>query len=580
MSPVILIGVLSQRAIVRRVDRGLGDTGAKTTTILLIIARDLASVILPLAGFACVVGAVLIVAAQSPNYAAFVAATAATGALFTLSFWLGHSLFAPRLPHHRFIRLSDRGAKRAFWVTVVIGTILGVEALVEDADHLFRLADPTMSILGFAVLVVAATAVWLLATTLLRDPARNRAAEAVAANAGTPGPEQRIDFVALAAKAMKLSAGVTLVLGAVGYISLARHILLPTLLTMALVSIAVLTFQRTTLIADAFFGRFSAAHHHATQLLPVLFGLALIVLTLPVIALVWGVRPAEIGDFISLLRNGVAVGDVRVSFGDVVTFALIFAIGYAATRWVQRLIQISVMPRVSMDSGAQQSIITAIGYVGLTLAALIAITSTGLDLSSLAIVAGALSVGVGFGLQSVVANFISGLILLVERPIKEGDWIEVAGYSGIVAKIAVRSTRLKTFERDDVIIPNSEFITGTVRNRTLSGSTGRIDVSVGIAYGSDVAKASDILLDIAKSVPEVVATPAPVALLEDLGDSALNLKLLCFVEDIGTGVKIKSDIRAIIHDRLAAAGIAIPFPQREIMVKFAANPADGAASVD
>ena len=183
------------------------------------------------------------------------------------------------------------------------------------------------------------------------------------------------------------------------------------------------------------------------------------------------------------------------------------------------------MARGRVDTGVRNSIRTVVGYAGLALAGLIAISSAGIDLSSFALVAGGLSLGIGFGLQNVVSNFVSGLILLAERPFKAGDWIVAGDVSGTVKKISVRATEIETFQRQSVILPNSQLINSAVGNWTHRNKLGRVDIKVGVAYGMDVKRAHAVLLEIAKSHPLVLKNPEPFVLFSNFGPAALEFEI-------------------------------------------------------
>jgi len=196
----------------------------------------------------------------------------------------------------------------------------------------------------------------------------------------------------------------------------------------------------------------------------------------------------------------------------------------------------------------------------------LALAEAGIDLQKIALIAGALSVGIGFGLQSVVSNFVSGLILLAERPIRVGDSIVVKGEEGWVRRIRVRATEIETFERASVIIPNSELITGVVKNWTHANTMGRIILKIGVDYASDPEQVRDLLLACANEHPQVVDVPPPRALLLNFGDNALEFELRCVVKDFDWSLVVKSDLYFAILRRLRAAGIRIPAPQREVRV--------------
>jgi small-conductance mechanosensitive channel len=234
---------------------------------------------------------------------------------------------------------------------------------------------------------------------------------------------------------------------------------------------------------------------------------------------------------------------------------LVLGIGVGLTRLLQGLLRGSVLPRTKLDAGGRNAVLAGVSYTGISLAALAAVSAAGLNLSSLAIVAGALSVGIGFGLQNIVSNFVSGIILLVERPVKEGDWIEVGGFSGYVRGIKVRSTEIETFDRATVILPNSDLIAGTVLNRTHRGASGRLQVPVGVTYDADPKKVEATPLAIAEEHPLVLEDPAPRVLFLELGPDSMNFELRCWLRDVNFSLSARSDMNYEIIERFRAEGI-------------------------
>ena len=201
------------------------------------------------------------------------------------------------------------------------------------------------------------------------------------------------------------------------------------------------------------------------------------------------------------------------------------------------------------------------------IAAAVALSFLGLSFEKFAIVAGALSVGIGFGLQSIVSNFVSGLILLWERAIRVGDWIVVGEEQGFVRQINVRSTEIETFDRATVILPNSNLVSGVVKNWVRSDRVGRVRITLGVAYEADPEQVRDILIGCAKAHEMVLAIPAPGAYFTQFGENAMDFELICFVEDVETGGRVKSDLHFAIFAKLHAAGIALPSPRRDLRVQ-------------
>jgi small-conductance mechanosensitive channel len=306
----------------------------------------------------------------------------------------------------------------------------------------------------------------------------------------------------------------------------------------------------------------------AVRVLLILFALVLIVGP-------WEASTAGLFESIQSLPLGFRVGEVYISFRSILASAAVLVIALVLTRIVQRWLQSQFLPRTAIEPSLQLSIGTIFGYVGVIAAISLALGGLGIDLQKIAIVAGALSVGIGFGLQSIVSNFVSGLILLAERPIRVGDQVVVKGESGWVRRVRVRATEIETFDRATVIIPNSEFITGVVMNWTHANTMGRFIVKVGVGYESDPAQVRDVLLAIAADHPKVLKTPGPWAQLTNLGESALDFEMGCMVADVGDRGAVKSDLHFEILKRFREKGIEIPYPQREVRMRAAEAPATG-----
>lgn len=280
-----------------------------------------------------------------------------------------------------------------------------------------------------------------------------------------------------------------------------------------------------------------------------------------------GVPRSAISIYLHDFMRGFEIGGVAISPGAILTALIIFFLTLLVVRFLRRVLDERFLPRLKIDSGVRHSISAAASYTGFALAVIVGIAALGLDLSNLAIIAGALSVGIGFGLQNVVNNFVSGVLLLIERPVKVGDWIVVGSYEGTVKRISVRSTDIETFDRAEVIVPNSELISSPVVNWTHTTRLARAVLPVGVAYGSDTQKVHDLLLQVAQEHDDVVDYPAPYVLFRNFGDSALEFELRCYVRDTDYFLKVKSDLNFTIDQRFREAGVEIPFPQRDLHIK-------------
>ncbi|GGO87253.1 mechanosensitive ion channel protein MscS [Marinobacterium nitratireducens] len=488
--------------------------------------------------------------------------------IIVVAHWLGHTLFSPQEPSNRLLPFDDRLARRGVRLCHWLGVVLALDMTMKAQSYDYDFQELTLSVMSVPVIFIASTMLWRFAV-LLRQGTETERPDS---DASTDTQEQEEhhpeqSFLRFIATLMRVSAVVAPVVVLLGYVNLSRQMAVPLIMTMAELGIALFLYRLVMIVLDALVGKDGDSREGSTSLLPIIVIFFLSLAMLPVLALTWGARLTDIAEAWRLLTSGVQLGDINLSLDSIIMLVVVFASGLLITRWAQRLLRTSVLPRTRLDTGARTALVTGVGYLGITLAALVAVSSAGLNLASLAVVAGALSVGIGFGLQTIVSNFVSGIILLIERPIKEGDWIEVSGYAGYVRKISVRSTRIETFDSHDVIVPNSDLIAGVVKNMTLSSKMGRLILPVGVAYGSDLEKTKEILLEAARSHNGIRAYPVPQVLFMGLGDSSLDFELRCFLKDIGEVMAVKSDLLFYVYAELNNAGVEIPFPQRDLHLR-------------
>ena len=299
----------------------------------------------------------------------------------------------------------------------------------------------------------------------------------------------------------------------------------------------------------------------------------IVLVTLPPVIGPWSLFASDVLEFLRQVAAGIRVAGITISLAAILTAFVWLVVGVLVARTVQRWLEKRVMPRTGIDPSLQQSVATLIGWTLLIAAIAFALAHLGIEAQQIALIASALSVGIGFGLQSVVSNFVSGIILLAERPIRVGDWVVVKNEEGIVRRISVRATEIETFDRASVIIPNSEFITGAVKNLTHSDTMGRVTVKLRVAFDSDVEAVRELLVACAGEHPQVLQTPPPRLYLIAFGDIGIELELRFIVVNVNYSLTVKSDIQMVILQRLRAAGVKIPvMPHEEPLPGAAAKP--------
>jgi small-conductance mechanosensitive channel len=251
--------------------------------------------------------------------------------------------------------------------------------------------------------------------------------------------------------------------------------------------------------------------------------------------------------------------------GDIVAFFLTVLGAYLLSAFIRFVLEEDVYPRTRIATGQSYAVSSLLNYAIVAIGFVVALGVLGMDLTKVTVLAGAFGVGIGFGLQSVVNNFVSGLILLFERPIHVGDTVQVGSLQGRVRRIGIRASIVRTMQGAEIIVPNAQLITEQVTNWTLSDQLRRLDLPVGVNYGAAPKKVIELLETVARAHPKVLQDPAPRGLFMSYGDSSINFELRAWTEQTNT-VQVHSDLTVAIYDAVYAAGISFPFPQRDVRV--------------
>jgi small-conductance mechanosensitive channel len=268
----------------------------------------------------------------------------------------------------------------------------------------------------------------------------------------------------------------------------------------------------------------------------------------------------------TLLATKLERGTIAISLGNVLEFFLAVYLAYLLSKFLRFVLQEDVYPRIDLAPGLSYAASSLLNYIILALGFVAGLGVLGVDFSNVSILAGAFGVGIGFGLQSIVNNFVSGLILLFERPIHVGDTVDVGNLQGTVRRIGIRASVIHTGTGADIIVPNSQLVTDRVTNWTLSDRLRRVDLAVGVNYGANPKQVIELLEGTARAHPDVLPNPAPHALFTGYGDSSINFELRVWPRQFNQAAQVKSDLASAVYDAVSAAGMSFPFPQREVRI--------------
>lgn len=487
---------------------------------------------------------------------------------------LADAIFAPDRPSWRLRSLSDAAASRIAVFAVLLSAVVAMAKVLEALNQAIAAALPmtvaTRGVFALACALILADLLRRFATTATDEEAC--LGPYVPTEAEIGGPVRVVGWAAVAA----VIASVL-----VGYIALASFLVdqiawIGVILALLLLGLALAdefiggTLAGQTRIATTLQANTGLRRRSLEQIGVLASAVARVVLILAAALLAlapWGIESADLMSSLRAAFFGFKIGDVTISLSAIAVAVLVFAAGFGATRIVQRWLDTTFLPATDLDAGLRNSIRTAFGYFGVVIAGAVAFSYLGLSLDKIAIVAGALSVGIGFGLQSIVNNFVSGLILLWERPIRVGDLVVVGDGEGHVRKISVRATEIETFDRSTIIVPNSNLISGVVRNRVRGDRSGRVSVPVNVLRNADPARAAEILVNCAGRHPEVLREPAPRVVFKKIGDVWLEFDLVCFVVDVDHQLRVLSDLNFAVFKSLTEEKLIPPLGPPALDVK-------------
>lgn len=491
---------------------------------------------------------------------------------------LGASVLLPNQPSWRLFPIDDATARRLrkyTWATAALAWLSSMLLVINQAartsDSATVAADGVIALV-YGVLILAT----LTSLSRLRRRQYAEAAAQALANAQPPPPGQHGGALALIGVLVKVAVVVALLAALLGYLHLGLFITRQIIwITMIVGAIRLLmTFAddfalwlfasegRIGRAANGAFGVRSSSLEQAGVLTSALIRVVLLLIGVGALLMPFGTNVSIVSDWFSLLSDGIRLSDKVVLYpGAIARAVLVLLLGLGVMQYLHRWLTQTYLPKTELDDGSRNSISTVARYVGIILAALWALAALGIGLERIALVVSALSVGIGFGLQSITQNFVSGLILLAERPVKIGDWIKIGDQEGDVRRISVRATEIQVGDRSTLIVPNSELITKTLRNMTLAGPLGRVQIQFAVSLSTDVGKLRALLLDLYAAHPGVLDDPAPSVFIDSIANGHVTLNSFAYVASPRLTYGTRSELFFALLQRLAEEGIALESPQ-------------------
>ena len=484
---------------------------------------------------------------------------------------LGRAMLSTSRPTWRLPALSDDSAHRLHPFPWLLGGTVVLENLVESVNNAIGAS------VGITVATRASLSVligFLIGSSLLRLGQTRR--EALAAG---ETPAQRPVWVGLVIGAAYVGVGLILLSVALGYIAfaffLARQMVWVGVILTALYLLMYLVDDifnavfspkgHTGMRMQASFGLNPLALEQTGTLLSGITRALLLILAVAIVLAPFGAGPQELTGRIGSLLSGGSLGKLKIVPNDIFDAALVFGLGLIVLRVIKRWLSDQLLPKTSLDLGMQTSVITLLGYVGGVLVFVLSLAALKVDLQGITWMASALSVGIGFGLQAIVQNFISGLILLAERPVKVGDWVSIGGVEGDIRRINVRATEIQMSDRSTMIVPNSQFITQNVRNVTLANAQGRVSIKLSMPLDTDASKARELILQVLSAHPGTLNMPAPSVTLENLDAGSMTFSCIAYVNSPRDVSNVKSELLFETLDRLREAKLPMTSPQSMIV---------------